>query len=70
MKWSYKVIPVDELIHEYADHDIAVSKEAAARRRATLATGFEQKLNLVGEDGWELVAILGEFGVFKKPKNE
>jgi hypothetical protein len=70
MKWDYRVISLDELFPEYTDHDIAVSKQAAATRRAKLGSGFEQSLNRLGADGWEFVSIFGEFGIFKKPKEE
>lgn len=68
MKWDYRVITVDELLPEHDDHDIAVSKQAAANRRAKIGMGFEQNLNKLGDDGWELVNIVGEFGIFKKPR--
>lgn len=66
MNWDYRVIPVDELFPEHDDHDIAVSKQAATNRRAKIGRGFEQNLNKLGDDGWELVNIVGEFGIFKK----
>lgn len=68
MKWDYRVIPVDELFPEHDDHDIAVSKQAATNRRAKIGMGFEQNLNKLGDDGWALVNIVGEFGIFKKPR--
>jgi len=68
MNWQYKIISVDELFPNQDDHDIAVSKHAAATRRAKIGKGFEQSLNLHGEQGWELISIFGEFGIFKKPK--
>lgn len=69
MKWDYKVISVDKLFHELGDHDIAVSKEAAAARRTKLGEGIEANLNNLGAESWELVTISGEFGIFKKPQN-
>jgi hypothetical protein len=66
MKWEYRVVSIDELFPEHVDHDIAVSKLAATTRRSKLGRGFEENLNKLGADGWELVAILGEFGVFKR----
>ncbi len=68
MKWDYRVIPIDELFPEHDDHDIAVSKQAATTRRAKIGSGFEQNLNKLGDEGWELVNIVGEFGIFKKPR--
>jgi hypothetical protein len=67
MKWDYKIISVDTLFHSSNDHDIAVSKDAASTRRTTMGQGIEQTLNELGKDSWELVSIIGEFGVFKKP---
>ena len=69
MKWDYKVISADKLFHELGDHDIAVSREAAAARRAKLSEGIEAKLNSLGAESWELVTFSGEFGIFKKPQN-
>jgi hypothetical protein len=69
MKWDYRVISVDKLIQGSDDHDIAVSKEAAASRRNKVGHGMENTLNQLGEESWELVTIAGEFGIFKKPKN-
>lgn len=67
MKWDYKVVPVDKLFRSSNDHDIAVSKDAASTRRATMGQGVEETLNELGKESWELVSILGEFGIFKKP---
>jgi len=67
MKWDYKVVPVDKLFHSGNDHDIAVSKDAASTRRTTMGQGIEITLNELGKESWELVSILGEFGIFKKP---
>jgi hypothetical protein len=69
MKWDYKVISVDKLFQGSDDHDIAVSRDAAASRRNKVGQGMENSLNQLGEDSWELVTIAGEFGIFKKPKN-
>ncbi len=69
MSWSYKVLTTNELFPEEHDHDIAVSKEAAAQRRRRLGSGLEEVLNKLGSEGWELVHIVGEFGIFKK-KND
>lgn len=67
MKWDYKVVTVDRLFNESADHDIAVSKEAASARRSKQGEGIESTLRELGGDSWELVTIIGEFGIFKKP---
>jgi len=67
MKWDYKVVPVDKLFRSSNDHDIAVSKDAASTRRTTMGQGIEETLNELGKESWELVSILGEFGIFKKP---
>ena len=32
MKWDYKVVTIDQLFHGSDDHDIAISKDAAAAR--------------------------------------
>lgn len=69
MKWDYKVVSVDKLFHGSDDHDIAISKEAAAARRTKLGQGVESTLNSLGEESWELITIAGEFGIFKKPKD-
>ena len=68
MNWQYKIISVDELFPDQDDHDIAVSKHAAATRRVKIGKGLEQNLNQHGEKGWELISILGDFGIFRKPK--
>lgn len=67
MAWQYKVVSMDTLIPDSGDHDIAVSKEAAKNRKEKLSGNLEDNLNGIGRDGWELVSIFGEFGVFKKP---
>ncbi len=68
MKWEYKVVNVNNLFHQSDNHDIAVSKEAAESRRAKIGVGLESELNRLGAQSWELVSLMGEFGVFKKPK--
>lgn len=69
MKWDYKVISIDKLFQGGEDHDIAVSKDAATARRSKVGHGLENTLNELGEESWELVALAGDFGIFKKPKN-
>ncbi len=66
-KWDYKVISIEELFGGEENHDIAVSKEAATMRRSRVVEGLEGNLKKLGSDGWELVALISEFGVFKKP---
>ncbi len=68
MKWDYKVVSVEKLFHGIDDHDIAISKEAATARRAKLGQGVEQVLNELGEESWDLVTVVGEFGIFKRSK--
>lgn len=58
---------MDELFSDHEDHDIAVSKQAAANRRSKIGKGLEHNLNQHGVQGWELITIIGEFGIFKKP---
>lgn len=65
MKWVYKVVPVDELFSDN-DHDIAVSKQAAASRRERIGKSVEDSLNKLGSEGWEFVEIMGDLGVFKR----
>jgi hypothetical protein len=67
VNWQYRVISIDELFSDHEDHDIAVSKQAAANRRSKIGKGLEQNLNQHGVQGWELITIIGEFGIFKKP---
>jgi|GEM_PF-566515 len=66
MKWEYKVVTADELFAEQQDHDIAVSIQAAASRRSRIGLNVEETLNKLGSEGWELVNVYGEFGIFKK----
>ncbi len=60
---------MDNLISNQGDHDIAVSKEAAQLRKEKLSVSFEDSLNNIGKDGWELVSVFSEFGIFKKLVN-
>jgi hypothetical protein len=69
MKWDYKVVSVDKLFHGSDDHDIAISKEAATARRSKVGQGVEQTLKDLGKESWELVTVVGDFGIFKKPKD-
>jgi hypothetical protein len=32
-----------------------------------MGQGIEKTLNELGKESWELVSIVGEFGIFKKP---
>ena len=34
-----------------------------------MGEGIEKALNDLGKDSWELVSIVGDFGIFKKPVN-
>ncbi len=67
MKWLYKVEPLDNLVADKGDHDIAVSKDASNRRKAGMASSFEDSLNTMGSEGWEMIATFSEFAIFKKP---
>lgn len=67
MKWDYKVITIEKLFQESDNHDIAISREAAAARRTKYGIGIESTLKELGQDSWELIAIIGEYGIFKKP---
>jgi hypothetical protein len=66
MVWEYKVVSIDNLIPDQGDHDIAVSKQAAQNRKGKLSNSLEDNLNNLGKDGWELVSVFSEFGIFKK----
>jgi len=68
MKWDYKVVTIDKLFHGSEDHDIAISKDAAAARRTKLGQGVEGTLNQMGEESWELVTLAGDFAIFKRQK--
>jgi hypothetical protein len=68
MKWDYKVVTIDKLFHGSEDHDIAISKDAAAARRTKIGQGVEGTLNQMGEESWELVTIAGDFAIFKRQK--
>jgi len=67
MKWIYKVEPVDNLIADKGDHDIAVSKDASSKRKTNMSNSFEDNLNTLGQDGWEMISTFAEFAIFKKP---
>lgn len=67
--WEYKVVEIDKLTNELQNHDIAVSQDATNSRRENSKSNLELSLNNLGNDGWEFVTIIGEFSIFKKPKN-
>ena len=69
MEWEYKVVTTDSLIQDLQSHDIAVSNEASAARKELSKSNLESSLNKLGNDGWEFVAVVGEYGIFKKSKN-
>ncbi len=66
MSWEYKVVSIESLIPDEGDHDIAVSKQAAQNRKEKLSSSLEDSLNNLGKEGWELVSVFSEFGIFKK----
>ena len=65
-EWEYKVVTTDSLLQEPQNHDIAVSQEASNERRESSKSSIENSLNKLGQDGWELISVLGEFCIFKK----
>ncbi len=65
-RWEYKVVSTDALVKKSQDHDIAVYKEEVDSRRENARGNLEDSLVSLGEDGWELAAITGEFAIFKK----
>ncbi len=67
MNWHYKVLSIDNIMPNQDDHDIAVSKEASTKRKNKLACSFEDNLNKLGNEGWEMVTLFGDFVIFKKP---
>lgn len=68
-KWEYKIVSTDTLLKKPVDHDIAVSNEAVNNIREKSKNSLESTLSQLGNDGWEFVTLLGEFGVFKKQVN-
>ena len=68
-EWEYKVVTTDSLIQELQSHDIAVSHEASSARKESTVSNLESSLNKLGNEGWEFVAVVGEYGIFKKTKN-
>ena len=69
LEWEYKVVTTDSLIQELQSHDIAVSHEASSARKESSKSNLETSLNKLGNEGWEFVAVVGEYGIFKKTKN-
>lgn len=65
-RWEYKVVSTDVLVKRPQDHDIAVYKEEVDSRRENARENLEDSLVSLGEDGWELATITGEFAIFKK----
>lgn len=68
-KWEYKIVATDKLLKKPVNHDIAVSSEAVNSIREKSKDSLESTLSRLGNDGWEFVTLLGEFGVFKKQAN-
>ena len=69
MEWEYKVVTTASLIQELQNHDIAVSHEASEARKESSKSTLEDSLNNLGNDGWEFVTVIGEYGIFKKSRN-
>lgn len=69
MKWEYKIVSTDTLLQKPLDHDIAVSKQAVENIKENSKNSLQSTLSKLGNDGWEFVTLLGEFGVFKKQTN-
>ena len=65
-EWEYKVVTTESLVQEPQNHDLAVSQEASNERRESSKSSIEKSLNKLGQDGWELISVLGEFCIFKK----
>ncbi len=65
-RWQYKVVSTDTLIKKPQDHNIAVYKEEVDSRREISKENLEKSLASLGDEGWELSVLLGEFAVFKK----
>ncbi len=68
-KWEYKIVATDKLLKRPVDHDIAVSSDAVNSIRENSKNSLQDTLSKLGNDGWEFVTLLGEFGVFKKEAN-
>lgn len=64
--WEYKVVSTDTLLKRSQNHDIDVYKEEIDSRRESSRKNLEEALASLGEGGWELAALMGEFAVFKK----
>ena len=71
MKWEYKVIEHLDVI-EYTDEEmIKKGMKNFIDKYLTI-----DKLNQIGDDGWELVSYSPRFGaeqsvvIFKRPKNQ
>lgn len=65
-RWEYKVVSTDSLIRRSQNHDIDVYKEEIDSRRESSRKNLEKTLSSLGEEGWELATLMGEFAVFKK----
>ena len=68
-RWEYKVVSTDVLVKRPQDHDIAVYKEEVDSRRESTRGSLEDSLVSLGEEGWELATITGEFAIFKRKVN-
>lgn len=69
LSWEYKVTTTESLTQEVQNHDIAVSREASTAMKETVKMNLESSLCKLGESGWEFTAVIGEFVIFKRPKD-
>lgn len=66
MSWEYKVLTTSELMITDQSHDIAVSQNTVDKQRDSSKKELEKFLNSLGAEGWEYVAVIGDFSIFKR----